>query len=154
MKKPKEPDVIRDNVRRIVEVVAEQSDPRTRRSAMNAAVAKILAAYDALAAERVAAVRERDSAKVSAVWCAEQADKEATESLQLRAKLDAAEKAIDGWLYDEVDAQYDALYALCGEQPNGIIRCAVANLRNANRLLRNANTALTNTRSSSTAQGK
>jgi hypothetical protein len=47
-----------------------------------------------------------------------------------------------GWLPDEVEAQYEKLYALVGGHSDADIRCALANLRNANRILRNTMTAL------------
>lgn len=56
----------------------------------------------------------------------------AREIMRLRRIL----AALEGWSPDDVDRQYDALYALCGDSDDSTIQCAVANLRNANRIIR------------------
>jgi hypothetical protein len=56
-----EPEVIEGSVRRCIEVAIKQRDPRTQRSAVHAAVSKIMDAYNALIAQRDAAVRGRDA---------------------------------------------------------------------------------------------
>lgn len=44
--------------------------------------------------------------------------------------------APEGWDVDAVDRQYEKLRELVGDHADADIRCAVANLRNANRILR------------------
>lgn len=57
--------------------------------------------------------------------------------------VNAVRDAVEGWwVEDDVDAQAEALHALCGDHADPAIRCAVANLRNANRILRTVRQAV------------
>ncbi len=44
-------------------------------------------------------------------------------------------EALEGWDVSAVDAQYKKTWALFRDHPDADVRCAIANLRNANMIL-------------------
>lgn len=59
-----------------------------------------------------------------------------------QSRLREAEEALRGWDFDAVKTQADKLFACFGDSNDPDIRCAIANLSNANRKLKEAGKAL------------